>query len=688
MPPSLKPHLNGWYRSLKATSRSGLRVERATNQPLAALRGALGVAIALFGALALSGPAMATSAALGAQMAGMATFQRSYRPRPWLALATALGLAVSTFVGYVASPWPALFLCVVALWSFGAGLAWVGGQTAGILASMTVAVMLVVVSLTESVSQAAQHAGVIAAGGVIQALLVLVWPVNRWGAHREALAEACASMADYARRLRHDPFAPFDPDPLMAAREAAVVTPGQARSRPAELTGVRPLVERMRPAMSALADPRVGAAEEGPERDRARELLAAAADILDMAAHTIRSGVSPKIPERAYAALALPDDGPILHGIARHTALRLIGLLAEVHDALETPPDDDSPRYLPRPGVRELLPLTVVAIRRNWTWRSAVLRHAVRVAVVVTLAEGIGMALPYGHGYWAAMTAMMVMRPDFSQTYSRGVARLAGTVVGVGVASAVMVAARPAPWVCGALAVVAVGGAYLTMRAGYMALSTLVTVYVVFLLSMDGLTLSRTAAERVGMTLLGGLLAFAAYAVWPTWQTVRLPHRLADQISAAGQYAAATLEAFASPGPVTRRAMRDALLDYRAARAALRAADDSAATEPVRHRGLRPSQLSDARAAVAAIGRTSMLIEAHAPTATAPSPGAAAFAGVVRDQLTIAAVAARTGTKVDLTPVRDAYQLWSDSADGTPDEILRDASILTEAVTGLEESLN
>ncbi|WP_042381521.1 FUSC family protein [Streptacidiphilus melanogenes] len=678
---------SAWYRSLKTATRSGLTVERATNQPLAALRGALGVAIALFGALALGGPAMATSAALGAQLAGMATFQRSYRPRPWLALATALALSFSTFVGYVVSPWHLLFLAVLAVWAFAAGMAWVAGQTAGILASMAVTVMIVAVTLPASVPEAAQHAGVIAAGGVIQALLVVLWPVDRWSAHREALAEACGSMADYARRLRHDPFAPFDPDPLMAAREAAIVTPGQARSRPSELAGVRSLVERLRPALAALADPRVGAAEEGRERDRARELLAAAAEILDAAARSIRSGEGAQVPERAYRALAIPDGGPVLHGIARHTALRLIGLLAEVTDALDSPVDDDQPRYLRRPGVRALLPLTAAAVQRNWTQRSPVMRHAVRVAVVVTLAEGLGMLLPFGHGYWAAMTVMMIMRPEFSQTYTRGVARLAGTVVGVGLASVVMVLAKPAPWVCGLLAVVAVGCAYLTMRAGYMALSALVSVYVVFLLSMDGLVLRYTAEERVGMTLLGGFLAFAAYALWPTWQTVRLPDRLADYIDAAGHYAAAGLEAFGDPSAHNRRALRDALLDHRAARAALTATEASAEAEPVRARGLRPSQLADARAAISAIGRTTMLIEAHVPTAEGDSPGATAFAAVVREQLAHAAQSVRAGAPVDLTPVRDAFTTWSESEDGTPPEIIYDASILTEAMTGLQDAL-
>jgi uncharacterized membrane protein YccC len=681
------PSRSSWYRSIKSTIRSGLRVERATNQPLAALRGAVGVAIALFSALALGGPAMATSAALGAQLSGIAAIQRSYRPQRWLAMTSALGLSASVFVGYLTSPWHALFLAVVALWSFGAGLAWVAGQTAGILAGLMVAVMLVIVTLPATVPEAAVHAAVVAGGGLVQTLLITIWPVNRWGEQREALADACASVADYARRLRHDAFAPFDSDALMVARDAAQITLGEARNRPAELSGVRSLVERMRPALAALADPRVGAAEEGPERDRAREILAAAAEILDKAARSIRTGTAVDVPDWAYRSLAMPAHGPILHGVARHTALRLIGLLAEVHDALETPPDENEPRYLPRPGVRELIPVTAKALRRNWNWRSPVLRHAVRTSVVVTLAEAVGLLLHIGHGYWAALTAMMVMRPEFSQTYSRGVARLVGTVVGVGVASAVVVAAKPAAWVCGLLAVIAVGFAYLTVRSGYMALSTLITVYVVFLLSMDGLMLSRTALERVIMTLVGGLLALAAYALWPTWQTIQLPERLADQVASAGCYAAAALEAFGTPSPSARRALREALLDLRGARAALRAADASAADEPVRDLGLRPSQLSDARAAVAAISRTGMLIEAHVPTAGSPCPAATAFAGIIRQELSRAAESIRQSGPVDLSRVQQAYIAWASANQVTPPEVLRDASILTEAVMSLQDAL-
>ncbi len=55
----------------------------------------------------------------------------------------------------------------------------------------------------------------------------------------------------------------------------------------------------------------------------------------------------------------------------------------------------------------------------------------------------LGTVLPFGHGYWAPMASVMVMRPDFSQTYARSVARFGGTLVGVGLATAVVRSAHP-----------------------------------------------------------------------------------------------------------------------------------------------------------------------------------------------------------------------------------------------------
>src|SRR6478752_439652 len=200
-----------WLRALKETARSGLEIERLRLEPLIAVRGAAGLALVVGVSLALFGPVIAAGSAFGAFQAAIATFQRSWRPRPVLALVSGASLAVSTFLGYLTGSRLPLFLALLVLWTFVAGLAWAAGPTAGIIAASNVAIMLVTVTLPTSVANSAVHAVMILFGGIVQAALIVLFPVRRWGAQRDALADALAAEADYARRLRHDPLAPFDP---------------------------------------------------------------------------------------------------------------------------------------------------------------------------------------------------------------------------------------------------------------------------------------------------------------------------------------------------------------------------------------------------------------------------------------------------------------------------------------------
>lgn len=124
-------------------------------------------------------------------------------------------------------------------------------------------------------------------------------------------------------RLRRDPLAPFDPQPLMKARDAATVTVRQARRRPAELHGARGLAERIRPVLASLADPAVGAPAEGSARERVSELLAAAGAVLDAAARAIRHGEPVRLPAPSLAVLKAPDQGDLLQGAPPRAARRL-----------------------------------------------------------------------------------------------------------------------------------------------------------------------------------------------------------------------------------------------------------------------------------------------------------------------------------------------------------------------------
>ncbi|MGW0119087.1 FUSC family protein [Streptomyces sp. NPDC003327] len=716
-----------WLRALKETARSGLTVGRTRPAPAPAARAALGLALVVGVSLALFGPAVAVSSAFGAFQAAIATFQRSWRPRPTLALASGASLAVSTFLGYLTGAQTAAFLALLLLWTFLSGLAWVAGPTAGIIASSNVAMMLVTVTLPTSVATAAGHAATIFAGGLVQAVLVVVVPVRRWGPQRDALADALAAEADYARRLRHDPVAPFDPVPLMTARSAAAVTPRQARRRPAELHGARGVAERIRPVLASLADPAVGVPAEGRERARVRELLAAAADVLDAAARAIRHGVPVELPPAALAVLRTPDTGAILSGPARRAALRLAALLGDVVETAEprtatsgrgagtgaaptlptptcpTPTRPTPTRPTPtrptltRPTLVRLAPVVVARVRAELRPDSPVLRHALRVSVVTAAGYLLGTALPFGHGYWAPMASVMVMRPDFSQTYARSVARFGGTLVGVALATAVVQTAHPGTFLSAALAVLSAFGTYLLLRTGYAVSQVCVAAYVVFLLGMVGEGLTQTVRERVLLTLLGGVLAMVAYAVYPAWETPRLRGRLADWLAASGRYAAAVAARYAgpsapgggtTPAPLAPApAVREALLDARAARIAWQEAVERAAHEPVRHRGLSHAAAEAAGHALAEFGRAAMLLEAHAPErGAAPLPAAAGLAEALRRATERGARAVRERRAPHWDDVRETVASWD--AEVTDPVLRKAARLLLEALDELSAALD
>ncbi|SEG95680.1 Uncharacterized membrane protein YccC [Actinacidiphila yanglinensis] len=685
-------------RALREVVRSGLTIEETRLEPLLALRTAAGVAVVIGLALWLASPGYAAASALGAYSAGGATFQRTCRPRKVIALGAAAGLALSTFLGYLAAGRLVTFLPLLAVWAFVAGMAWAVGSTAGIVAATTVGSMLVTITLPTSAWRALEHAGVIALGGVAQAVLILLFPIRRWGAHRDALADALAAVADYARRLRHDPTASFDPEPLVSARDAAAVTPSQARTRPPVLHGPRGLAERIRPVVAALADPGVGAPAEGPGRERARKLLDAAADVLDTAAHSIRLGTPAEVPPETMDVLRVDEDHEVLEGSARQAAEQLVELLGEAMEIARTGDQSErAPRpigaagagFLVRPTMLRLLPVVVRAVRHDLRQDSPVFRHAIRLAAVAPLGYLLATRLPLGHGYWAPITSVMVMRPDFHQTYARAVARLAGTLAGVALATGMVQALGSGTQVCAALAVVSAGLSYMLTRTGYAYSQCFTAAYAVFLLGMGGQEWEQTVPDRVVLTLLGGGLAMLAYVVLPAWETPRLPGRLADWLAANGRYAAAVLRNYAEPTREHHADMRRALLASREAGGAWQESYDRARQEPVRPRALTSREAEEAQEALKGFGRAAMLMESQSPRADSRSVNESKrFAEALEADTAQAAVDVREHRNPDWRRVKQALHAWDGAAGDRSPVVRREAELQKRALDDLATAVS
>lgn len=317
-------------------------------------------------------------------------------------------------------------------------------------------------------------------------------------------------------------------------------------------------------------------------------------------------------------------------------------------------------------------------------------RHAVRLAAVATLGYLIAARLPVGHGYWVPITSVMVMRPDFHQTYARAVARLAGTLAGVALATGMVRALGPDAQVFGLLAVVSAGLSFTLNRTGYAYSQCFTAAYVVFLLGMGGQGWEQTVPERVVLTLLGGALAMLAYVVFPAWETPRLPGRLADWLAADGRYAAAVLRSYAEPTREHRADLRRALLASREARAAWQETYDRARQEPVRPRGLTSREAEEAQEALTGFDRAAMLMESHVPRDDSRLvPQAERFAEAVEADTAQAAVDVREHRNPHWARVEEALRAWEGAAagDGSP-VVRRGAELQKQALEDLATAVS
>jgi Fusaric acid resistance protein-like len=149
-------------------------------------------------------------------------------------------------------------------------------------------------------------------------------------------------------------------------------------------------------------------------------------------------------------------------------------------------------------------------------WRRSIVPF--RAAIVLATAAALSRWLALPNGYWIAMTAGVVMRPDFAQTLQRGLARMLGTVAGAALSTVVAAHLRPSPPILAVLVVIFASLSHLFVYVNYVAFSVCVTSYVVFLLSLAGLPENAVIAHRVVNTLLGGSVALAVHAIFAHWE--------------------------------------------------------------------------------------------------------------------------------------------------------------------------
>lgn len=507
-------------------------------------RSLLGVLIAVAAALWWAPESTSVGAAIAAggsaAIAGATALQDSPHGRLPLVVGVSLGMGAAVLLGSLTSPYSALFVVVVALWCFAAGLLWAVSANAGLVASAASA--LLVTCPPSGVSPAgAVGAGLLAvAGGLTQAVLVAAWPRQRWREQRDALRDAYRAVAGQASKLAADPSATFDPTPLIALREAFTLTERQARRRPPAYRGLYGLPERISLTISAL---------------RANAGLPAVAETLVSAGAALQAIAEPGPSARTEAQSALRRMDVTVQRLGTESPVSVVPaqrLIAQLREAcalhfIGTAEPAGRVEELRRPGIVGSLRAARRTVRSHLDPESPIFRHAVRLAVAAAAGTAFARVTGMSHGFWIALTVLMVLRPETAHTYTRCVSRLVGTIAGVTVATTVTILIHPTGLVSAVLAVVFLGVAYAVSGIGYVPLSAALAAAIVFLVDITDVADGGTIRERVVATLIGGALAVASHVVLPDRSLVRLHQRAGELLKAEIDYAATVIKAFVHP---------------------------------------------------------------------------------------------------------------------------------------------
>jgi len=553
--------------------RQAARFDRSAVSVRAGLVAAIPVAGVLTAGTLAGEPVAAVTAGAGAMLVGIAWRSGGGLP-PVATMATDTAvMGLSTFAGSASGSVVWLHLALLVLWSFAAGLIVAVGRRSAVVGTQAIIAFVVFGRFSQPIPGAAELAGLVLAGGLVQVVFSALFgapPALR--IQRRAAAEGYRRLALVASEPRVPTgvaAAALDEAegklalPTLRGEEATLPLAAlvqEGRRMRLEFAALALLIDQYGRELSA--DPALRRATEGFRAAAAEALrnvaavieeegeappgrLASSVRALDAAAEDVAAAARAHDSEPSTSDSLAPD---LAGGIERHAAA-LAGQI-RAGAGLATGLHERRGRMTVHPslgsvGLRSQLVADLAQIRANVSLQSPAGRHAVRLAVIVPATELLSQHLPLQRGYWIAVAAATVLRPDFGATFTRGVERMAGTCVGVVLAGALAVALHPTGWGTVAIVGILAWSAYSVFPASFAAGVAFLSAMIVFLLEVVSPSTLATAADRGIDTLVGGTIGLLAYALWPTWSSTSARQALADLVSAQREYIRAVLAALA-----------------------------------------------------------------------------------------------------------------------------------------------
>jgi len=518
--------------------------------------------------------------------------QRARRMLTWSVLG-----AFAVFVGCISGNNNVAAILVAACWAFLAGMLISVGTHAGDLGLNTLVALIVFAGRGATTPRGALETGLLVlAGGLLQSAFCLaLWPMRRYDPERRALGHVYAALAkEVDPECDEDTATPLGP--LSKEEQDTIEALGNDHS--VEGDRFRLLfdqADRLRLSTYLLVRLRDQLGERDDQRSEAE---GDAADLLDAVLRTgakLLRAVGDELARKGTGRLpGLEADlgrlGQLAQEQKRSGALRAAGNIATGVDVLggqlrlvsqlvrrtELAERGIAKRPPGTPDFKTQVSSWAATLWANLDLRSAVCRHAIRLSLCVAAADWIERSLGWHRAYWLPMTVAVVLKPDFTSTFSRGVLRLLGTFCGLLLATGLF---HLLP-VSAITQLLLVGVFTFCLRywgpANYGIFTLAVSGLVVFLIAAAGYSPGEVVAARALNTMVGGLLALGAYALWPTWERTQVSDGFAEMIDASREYLQGLFKGLATEDPNLDRQR----LEWRRARSNVEASVDRVISEP------------------------------------------------------------------------------------------------------------
>jgi uncharacterized membrane protein YccC len=163
------------------------------------------------------------------------------------------------------------------------------------------------------------------------------------------------------------------------------------------------------------------------------------------------------------------------------------------------------------------LRVTLAPLAREWRWSSPIFRHALRLSLALFCGYVLIVCVPsLRHGNWILLTVAVIMRASHSATNQRRDERLFGSVLGCGVAGALL-------WLNNlpllfAAQITAIGVAHAFVRVDYRLTTTAATVMALLGLHFIDPGEASPVTARLVDTIIGAAIAFLFNYLLPHYE--------------------------------------------------------------------------------------------------------------------------------------------------------------------------